>query len=134
LSSFLDEHLPALLGINDEQLELLRAILAELKRPSEWGQVSELYNASWAAGEVDDYQFDGVFKSVAVYNRSAATVRFGFAPGTARRTGLEDFDLAARCWLVIPTRGSFVSIGGASAGTATILAFSTPQPPAGGVF
>lgn len=123
-----------ILGTLDQILAELRNIDRTLRKPEEWGAVSEIYNATWAANASDEYQYDGTFRSVAIFNRSASTVRVGFAPGTGGRAGLEEIDLAARAWIVLPIRGSFVSIGGTNAGTATILAFSTVQNVAAGVF
>jgi hypothetical protein len=114
--------------------ERLEELLAYMRKGDEWGAAGDLNVASWAAGATWEYDYDGVFKAAAVFNLSAQTINFAFTDNGAAPGGQRQITLSARGFLILPYRGTHVSVGGANAGTALVVLFSMPQPVNAGTF
>lgn len=120
---------------------LLEAILEELRRPVEWGGVADLRRVYWdpansPPGPVANVDYDGVFRSIGIFNLSSGVADVSFTPGFALVDRESLFTLSARGFIVLPYRGvvSAVSVSGAAAGSALIAFFDQPQPVHAGTF
>lgn len=118
---------------------LVTAELAEIRRllarildavATPFGLIADFREASWAAGGFDDVDLGGRFSGVWVRNKSAAEVFLGFGPGTGSSLrGV--IPIAAGEDVSIPYPCTFVSIGGASAGSAIVAPLFGAVEPGG---
>jgi len=119
----------------------LEAILNELRKGSEWGGVADLRRVYWDPAAPDanhdltaEYAHDGTFNGIGIYNLSSGVIRAAFTPNASRTDTSSLFTLSARAFIVQPYRGTTVSVSGAAAGSALLVAYSTPPQPAAGIF
>lgn len=120
-----------------EMVDRLDAILRELRKGAEWGGTGDPEKLSWdpaANPPTAEYFYDGVFTSIGIFNLSAGIIRVHLTPNGARTAGQELFTLSARGFIILPYRGTTVSVGGAAAGQALIVPFEIPQPANAGTF
>lgn len=127
----------AVARLGDEFEELLKI----LRKPEEWGGVGDLEIVRWdpaapAGGPAltGEFSYDGTFVSIGIFNLSAGVMRVSLTPNGARDAGREFFTLSARGFIVLPYRGTTVSVGGAAAGTALIVPCDVAQPLNAGTF
>lgn len=127
----MDVETHATIGTLAQIEERLRDILDHLRRPDEWGAADDASRIRFGANDYNDYNERGTFKSFMVINDNAFPVFIGLAPSTGR-AGRQLFTLGANRFIVIPARGSTVSVGAASAGSVAFIPFSVTMPAAGG--
>jgi hypothetical protein len=111
-----------------EMRRLLEAILDAVAAPD--GLLADFREASWSAGGFDDLDLGGRFAGIWIVNKSAATIWVGFGPGTG--SSLRGVvPVLANAERAIPYPCSFVSVGGASAGSAVVAPLLGPVEPGG---
>jgi hypothetical protein len=116
-------------------------ILQELQRGTEWGGTGDPQRVYWdpaaplgGAGVSAEYAYDGTFASIGIYNLSGGVVRVSLTPNGSLRDRTALLTLSARGFIVLPYRGTTVSVSGDAAGSALIVPFEQPQNAAAGVF
>lgn len=114
-------------------LENTNRELAELLNVLSGAEPPMAYRRSWAAGGNVDIAFRGQRAGIAVFNESADAIYVGLAPG-AGTAALCHFTIATKRWIALPLELTNISIGGAAAGVATVLAFTRPPAFAGGYY
>lgn len=112
----------------------LDALVKTLRKGEEWGGLGDLERITWAANDSAEFAYDGIFVSIGIWNLSAGTVNVAFTPNGARSATQALFTLSTRAFIILPYRGTTVSVGGAGAGSALITPFDVPQPANGGTF
>lgn len=124
-------------------VSLVQTLRDELRKGEEWGgfgDAERLYfdpagtGGVGGVGPTAEYSYDGTFVSIGIYNMSAGLLSVAFTPNLSARDRSSLFTLSARCWIVLPYRGTTVSVAGAVAGSALIVPFDVPQRAAGGQF
>lgn len=107
---------------------LLERILEAVGTPS--GLIADFRRVSWAAGSYEDLDLGGRFAGVWIRNLSASEIFVGFGPGegSALRGVIP---IAASDDVSIPKVCSFVSVGGAAAGSAVVAPLFGPVEPGG---
>lgn len=105
---------------------LLSRILDAVATP--FGLIADFREVTWSAGGFDDLDLGGRFAGVWIRNKSAAEIFVGFAPGTGSSLrGV--IPVAAGEDVSIPYPCTFVSVGGAAAGSAIVAPlFGTTEP------
>lgn len=107
---------------------LLAGILDAVATP--FGLIADFREATWLAGAADDVDLGGRFAGVWIRNKSAGEIFVGFAPGTG--SALRGIvPVAAGDDVSIPYPCSFVSIGGAAAGSAIVAPLLGTTEPGG---
>lgn len=119
----------------------LDTLIALLRKGEEWGGSGDLTKVGWdpatpAGGDKAsaEYAYEGTFASVGIFNLSAGAVRVSLTPNGALVAGRELFTLSARGFIVLPYRGTTVSLAGDAAGKALIVPCEVPQPLNAGTF
>ncbi len=105
---------------------LLEQILDAVAVPH--GLIADFRDASWAAGSFDDIDLGARFAGVWVRNRSAGEIFVGFGPGMGSSLR-GHVPVAANADVSIPYPCTFVSIGGAAAGSAIVAPLLGPAEP-----
>jgi hypothetical protein len=133
----LDTALGSLAILHDD----LAQVLAELRRGTDRGGVSSMRRMYWDPAAPDsshplsaEYDHDGTFAAFGVFNLSTGAIRVAFTPEQSLYDTSSAFTLSARCYMIQPYRGTTISVSGAAAGSALIVAYSDPQPAAAGAF
>lgn len=131
----------AALGAIAHQGSLLEEILHVLRKPEEWGGTGDLERVYWDPAAPNpshdvtaEYSYDGVFAAVGIFNLSAGVIRVAFTSKQSLRDASSLFTLSARAFIVIPYRGTIVSVSGDAAGSALIVPCEVAQPLNAGVF
>lgn len=114
-------------GLLAQANETLETIARRLTR----GGVDHFEQEAWPAGGTAEYSHNGTFEGVAIINASDADAFVGLSPNTAKQ-GTALFTLRAREWIVLPVRGSYVSLGGPTAGAAVVVPLGEATPFAAG--
>jgi hypothetical protein len=124
-------------------VSLVQTMRDELRKGEEWGgfgDAERLYfdpagvGGPGGVGPTAEFMYDGTFVSIGIYNMSAGVLSVAFTPNLSGKDRTSLFNLSARCWIVLPYRGTTVSVSGAVAGSALIVPFDVPQRAAGGQF
>jgi hypothetical protein len=133
LSAAIDEHEVTQLGLLDEIRTLLEKVHDRLERAAEWGAIDAVQRLSWAAGQSAEFNERGTYKGVMVINETTADMTLGFTPGAGARAGQTGtITIPSRGWIVLPVRGTTISVGAAGAGSATVIVLAvSPQPAMG---
>jgi hypothetical protein len=109
--------------------ETLEKMLARLERADEWGAIDAIARLAWSAGGAADFNERGNFRSVIVVNENNFSITVGLAPGAGARAGQpETLTLPAQGWLVLPARGTTISVGAAQAGNASVIPLAVTMP------
>jgi hypothetical protein len=131
----------AMHGTLAEIARTLDEIRQELRRGVEWGGTGDPERVYWdpaapvgGAPISAEYQYDGSFAAIGIYNLSAGVIRVSFTPNGAVRDRTALLTLSARAFIVLPYRGTTVSVAGDVAGSALIVPFEQPQTAAAGLF
>lgn len=122
-------------------IALLQDILDELRKPEEWGSTGDIERIYWdpasnlpTLGPTAEWDYDGIYRSIGIFNLSAGLITVSFTGGFSKSDRSSLLTLSARGFIVLPYRGSHVSVSGAAAGSALIVAFDVPQPVNAGTF
>jgi hypothetical protein len=131
----------AAVGTVAQIAETVDSILQLLRKGEEWGGTGDPERVYWdpAAPSVRrqvtaEYSYDGTFASIGIFNLSAGAMRVALTPNGSARDETSLFTIAARGFIVLPYRGTSVSVSGDAAGSALIVPCEVPQPLNAGVF
>lgn len=127
------EHVTAV-GVVAQLEDQLERLVELMSKAEEWGGTGDIEVLRWdpaaPAGGAPlsaEYAYDGTFASVGIFNLSSGVIRVSLTPNGSARAGSELFTLSARGFIVLPYRGTTVSLSGAAAGSALIVPCEVPQ-------
>jgi hypothetical protein len=120
----------------------VKAVLHQLRRSEEWGGTGDLVRVRWDPAGAGGYggrdisgEFDygATFESVGIFNLNGFSINVAFTPEAARSDATSVLTLPAYGFVILPYKGTTVSVSGAAAGSALIVPFDIPQPANAGV-
>lgn len=137
----MDQESATAIGTVAQLNDKLDQLIASFRKAEEWGASGDIEVIRWdpaapagGPGLSAEYFYDGVFVAVGIFNLSAGVARVSLTPNGAAVAGRELFTLSARGFIVLPYRGTTVSVSGAAAGSALIVPCEVPQPLNAGTF
>lgn len=127
--------------LDAESFEKLVSGLSELTRhlnalssalSDRGGAITDILRLKWSAGSLSNHDFRGKRAGIVIYAELGEQY-VGFNPnaGTAEKCVLT---LTSKRWVALPREVTNISIGGAVAGRATVIALAKPPMIAGGVY
>lgn len=118
-----------------QSAHVLQAILDTLRKGEEWGGFGDAERLYWdpasatpQLGPSAEFAYDGTFVSVGIFNLSGGSIRVALTPNASLRDRSSLLTLRPYSFIVLPYRGTTVSVSGDAAGSALVIAFDVPQP------
>ena len=112
------------LGVLEDIRNTLHDIARAVGLGEDWGAIDHMRTYAWAASGHVDIDRGGIFNGVGVTNLSEADMWFATVPGVNAVSS--EVLVPTRSMLVLPLRGSLISIGGAEAGSANVIFYRRP--------